>query len=127
MRHVSYWHQDCTDVNDKLSIAVELTNQFVVRPFQNSAVEAERTPDQQLVVLRAAENSASGKLPGKLRRVFSFLTMLVFLLITLEFIMCRAAVVDPDIWWHLRNAQYLFQHHQLPRADTYSFTVAGHP
>src|SRR5207248_1348475 len=33
----------------------------------------------------------------------------------------------PDIWWHLRNAEYLFQHHQLPRADMYSFTVAGHP
>ena len=34
---------------------------------------------------------------------------------------------DPDIWWHMRNAQYLFQHHQFPRFDTYSFTVAGHP
>jgi hypothetical protein len=34
---------------------------------------------------------------------------------------------DPDIWWHLRNAEYLFQHHQLPHTDSYSFTVAGRP
>lgn len=34
---------------------------------------------------------------------------------------------DPDIWWHLRNAHYLDIHHQLPRQDMYSFTVAGHP
>ena len=63
----------------------------------------------------------------QLRRAFSFLTMLIFLLVTLEFMMTRGSVVDPDIWWHLRNAEYLFQHHQFPRTDMYSFTVAGHP
>jgi hypothetical protein len=56
---------------------------------------------------------------------FSFLTMLTFLLATLQFVMSRGGVSDPDIWWHLRNAQYLFQNHQLPRHDSYSFTVAG--
>ena len=34
---------------------------------------------------------------------------------------------DLDIWWHLRNAQYLFTLHRLPNIDTYSFTVAGQP
>ena len=34
---------------------------------------------------------------------------------------------DPDIWWHLRDAQYLLQHHEFLREDLYSFTVAGHP
>src|SRR2546428_2665178 len=63
----------------------------------------------------------------QLRRAFSFLTMLTFLLVTLEFIMTRGSVVDPDIWWHLHNAEYLFQHHQFPRFDMFSFTVAGHP
>src|SRR5439155_21261967 len=58
--------------------------------------------------------------------VFSFLTMLTFLLLTLQFAMARGGVVDPDIWWHLRNAEFLLQHHQLPRFDMYSFTVAGH-
>jgi hypothetical protein len=34
---------------------------------------------------------------------------------------------DPDIWWHLRNAQYLVQHHHFLRQDMYSFTAAGKP
>jgi hypothetical protein len=62
-----------------------------------------------------------------LRISFSFLTMLTMLLVTLEFMMSHRNVADPDIWWHLRNAEYLFQQHQLPRYDFYSFTVAGHP
>src|SRR5262245_19818713 len=64
---------------------------------------------------------------ARLRIVFSFLTVLTFLLATVQFIMARGQVIDPDIWWHLRNAQYLMQHHQLPRYDMYSFTVTGVP
>src|SRR5713101_7535780 len=41
--------------------------------------------------------------------------------------MASRGMNDPDIWWHLRNAEYLFQHHQLPHYDLYSFTVAGQP
>ena len=41
--------------------------------------------------------------------------------------MARSGMGDPDIWWHLRNAEYLIHNHQLPRVDMYSFTVAGHP
>ena len=36
-------------------------------------------------------------------------------------------MADPDIWWHLRNAESLIAHHELVRADRYSFTVPGHP
>jgi hypothetical protein len=36
-------------------------------------------------------------------------------------------VWDPDIWWHLKNAEYLFQNHKLPDSDLFSFTLAGHP
>lgn len=61
------------------------------------------------------------------RMAFSFLTMLAFLVVTLQFILTRGSIADPDIWWHLRNAEYLFQNHQLPRVDLYSFTVAGAP
>src|SRR6266849_3225478 len=57
----------------------------------------------------------------------SFLVMLTFLVLSLVFIIAHGNVSDPDIWWHLHNAEYLTQHHSLPRFDTYSFTVAGHP
>ena len=60
-------------------------------------------------------------------RAFSFLVMLTFLLLSLVFVLSHGQVADPDIWWHLHNADYLVQNHSLPRFDTYSFTVAGHP
>lgn len=34
---------------------------------------------------------------------------------------------DPDIWWHLRNAQELFATHRFLHADLYSFTTHGQP
>jgi hypothetical protein len=34
---------------------------------------------------------------------------------------------DIDLWWHLRNAQYLFTLHRLPNLESYSFTAAGQP
>jgi hypothetical protein len=61
------------------------------------------------------------------RTMFSFLVVLAMLVISLVFLMENRGIQDPDIWWHLRNAEYLFQHHQLPRQDEFSFTVAGHP
>lgn len=57
---------------------------------------------------------------------FSFPAMLTALLTLIVFIMARPNFNDPDIWWHLRNAEYLFRFHQLPSHDTFSFTVAGH-
>jgi len=57
----------------------------------------------------------------------SFLVVLTFLLLTLVFIMAHGKIADPDIWWHLHNADYLVHHHSLPRSDMYSFTVSGYP
>ena len=114
------------NANDRHYLAVEFTHQFGVQTVQYSTtVDTEQVPDRRLATSPTREKST--RLSGQLRRAFSFLTMLAFLLVTLEFIMTRGSVLDPDIWWHLRNAEYLFQHHQLPRADMYSFTVAGHP
>ena len=68
-------------------------------------------------------------LRGLVRAATSFLGVLVLVLILLQFFfsMYRPDMNDPDIWWHLRNAQYLFAHHQFPRQDMFSFTVAGYP
>src|SRR5438270_4781882 len=66
---------------------------------------------------------------GWVRAGTSFLAVLTLILIALQFIfaMYKPDLNDPDIWWHMRNAQFLFQHHQFPRYDMYSFTVTGHP
>jgi hypothetical protein len=39
----------------------------------------------------------------------------------------RNTIADTDIWWHLRNAEYLLHTGSLPRYDMFSFTVAGKP
>jgi hypothetical protein len=36
-------------------------------------------------------------------------------------------LADPDIWWHLRNAQMLVQSGHFIHHDTWTFTVAGQP
>jgi hypothetical protein len=77
-----------------------------------------------------AGNQRSGAQAGwreRLLPVVSFHAVLTLLVVTLIFVLSRKGVSDPDIWWHLHNADYLVQHHSLPRADMYSFTVSGHP
>ena len=37
------------------------------------------------------------------------------------------SVADPDIWWHLRTAEWILQHHGAPRVDLYSSSNAGQP
>jgi hypothetical protein len=61
------------------------------------------------------------------RSTVSFLVVLTFVFLTLVFILAHGKVADPDLWWHLHNADYLIQHHSLPRSDMYSFTVPGYP
>lgn len=34
---------------------------------------------------------------------------------------------DPDIWWHLRNAEILLSSHHFIRQDVYSFSTYGQP
>jgi hypothetical protein len=59
----------------------------------------------------------------------SFLAVLTLALIGMQFAFTVAQpdLNDPDIWWHLRDAQYLVQHHHFLRQDLYSFTAAGKP
>jgi len=94
-----------------------------------AGVDAGRVPERVSVGRLGGPEPVWGRtrLRRWLLRVFPFPVMLSVLLITLQFIMSHQNVSDPDIWWHLRNAEYLFQHHELPRYDQYSFTVGGHP
>ena len=64
---------------------------------------------------------------GWVQLIFSFPAMLAVLLVTLVSAMAAGSMADPDIWWHLRNAESLLKYHQFPRYDAYSFTAAGNP
>jgi hypothetical protein len=51
----------------------------------------------------------------------------MFLLSAVIFGFSVKQIAEPDIWWHLRNTAYLFQHHSFPSVDSYSFGAAGSP
>ena len=77
-----------------------------------------------------ADNQRSGAPAGWRARFFpavSFHAVLTLIVVTLVFTLSHKGISDPDIWWHLHNADYMVQHHSLPRTDMYSFTVPGHP
>src|SRR5262245_37598119 len=59
------------------------------------------------------------------RLILSFPAMMTLGLLAIVWALSSGKANDPDIWWHLRNAEHLFQTHQFPNADMYSFTVGG--
>jgi hypothetical protein len=38
-----------------------------------------------------------------------------------------ASAGDPDVWWHLRSAEWIVQHGAVPRTDPFSIPGAGKP
>jgi hypothetical protein len=65
-----------------------------------------------------------------LRRVFGRhlmdLAILFLLPLILSGLSAREGVfADPDIWWHLANARFLWDTHHFIHIEPYSFTVAG--
>ena len=63
----------------------------------------------------------------RVRPLFSFHLALISILALWVYMGAGRGIWDPDIWWHLRNAEYLLHNLELPRSDMFSFTVAGHP
>jgi hypothetical protein len=59
------------------------------------------------------------------RYVLSFPAVLAVSLAYLMYLLSRRNLADPDLWWHLRNAQYLFTSGHLPIVDSYSYTAPG--
>jgi hypothetical protein len=62
-------------------------------------------------------------------RLPGFSMMLAALLVGLGYFRCihQSLLADPDIGWHLRNAQLLFQQHEFIRHDSYTFSLSGAP
>ncbi len=74
----------------------------------------------------APQNNREQRFRSALRKAFSFPVMLQAWIVLIIARLAEKNLPDVDLWWHLRNVQYLFTHHRLPNFDTYSFTVAGH-
>ena len=61
------------------------------------------------------------------RWITSFPGLMAVLLVAKLYWTCRDRIDDTDIWWHLRDAQYVLRTGHFPNFDSYSFTAAGAP
>ena len=55
-----------------------------------------------------------------LDKIFGLPVLLAILLGTLVLFCIPRSMADPDIWWHLRNAEYLVSTHHFIQRDMYS-------
>lgn len=62
---------------------------------------------------------------GAVSRLLSFPTVLAAALSYLVFVLARRDLADPDLWWHLRNAQRWLTTGHLASVDSYSYTAPG--
>lgn len=65
--------------------------------------------------------------PSSCCKIASFPVVLGMALVTEIVLFAHRSIGDPDIWWHLRNAETLVRNGQFVRADSYSYTVTGTP
>src|SRR3954453_12529046 len=63
---------------------------------------------------------------GGLRTVFCFPVVLGALLVLLTVFTVRARFSDPDMWWHLKTGEIIWNSHSIPRIDVFSFTTNSH-
>ena len=61
------------------------------------------------------------------QRALSFPVFMAAIFATLIYFFIPQSMADPDIWWHLRNAQLQIATHSFIRYDVYSFTALGSP
>lgn len=59
------------------------------------------------------------------KKIFSFPVLLALGLGAAIFLLDSGSIAEPDIWWHLRNAEVLVQSHSVVHQDFYSFTATG--
>lgn len=62
-----------------------------------------------------------------IRKLFGFPVLLAVLFALVVFLAIPKKIADPDIGWHLRNAQIHLQTHAFLHQDLYSFTTAAKP
>lgn len=62
-----------------------------------------------------------------LRGICSFPAALAGLLVGAVFVLERAFILDPDLWWHIKTGEFILSTRRWFNADPYSYTAAGAP
>jgi hypothetical protein len=61
-----------------------------------------------------------------LQRCLSFPAMLGAILVAAAATTARIFILDPDVWWHIKQGADILATHHVPRVDAYSLTLSGH-
>ena len=61
--------------------------------------------------------------PRRIYRIFSFPAVLAALLCVLAVIFASTRLNDPDMWWHLKMGQIIWDTHSIPTTDVFSYTT----
>jgi hypothetical protein len=78
------------------------------------------------VTLRAIDRTNLTSRVPILRRIFSFPVMLASLLTMLAVLTVRPRFDDPDMWWHLKMGEVIWNTHTIPTRDLFSYTTNHH-
>jgi hypothetical protein len=72
---------------------------------------------------------AGGRAKASLRSIQWAQALLLVALFTAPAVMILrlASVADPDVWWHLRTAEWMIEHRAAPHTDPFSTFGAGKP
>lgn len=82
--------------------------------------------DQTETAPDAALTTATPRPRSALRKIFSFPVVLGALLVVLTVFTVRGRFNDPDMWWHLKTGEIIWNTHHIPTVDEFSFTTNHH-
>jgi hypothetical protein len=90
-------------------------------------IEMPRAADDRWMTTEANPQTGKTAYPKSGNGLLSYPVVVAAAFAALIYCMTPGSMADPDIWWHLRNAEYMFHAHAWIAHDMYSFTAAGAP
>ena len=100
---------------------------WVISCYRGSSHRQEFSTPMVTCVIAPEVETTLRQRPPLIRKLFGFPVLLAVLFALVVFLAVPKKVADPDIGWHLRNAQIQLQTHGFLHQDLYSFTTNGKP
>jgi hypothetical protein len=87
------------------------------------------TASDDLRIDRAASSqpAAAGRSATRLDYVIQVIVLVLAIATPAALGVRAAGAADLDVFWHLRAGEWILQHHAIPHADPFSWTLAGKP